>query len=129
MDSAGPARGKITSYQDLIVWQRSMQLIEELNPALLRLPRYEMFALNTQIRKSALSILSNISEGHDRRSTSEFLYFLGIARGSLAELQTQIHVAGRLKYWSGEEVKSFLSHTVEISKMLNALIKSLERGN
>lgn len=104
-----------------------MDLIEELNPVLMRLPSEELFALNAQIRKSALSVPSNISEGHDRRTKGEFLHFLGIARGSLAEVQTQIHVAGRLKYWSKNEVEQFLSRTVEISKMLNALMKSLER--
>lgn len=105
-----------------------MDLIEHLHPALMTLPRHELFALTSQMRKSALSVPSNISEGHDRRSTNEFLYFLGIARGSLAELQTQIHVAGRLQYWSPDKVKQFLARTVEISKMLNALMKSLERG-
>jgi four helix bundle protein len=111
MDGFGAARKRITSYQDLIVWQRSMDLIEELHPALMRLPREELFALNVQIRKSALSVPSNISEGHDRRTKGEFLHFLGIARGSLAEVQTQIHVAGRLKYWSKSDVEHFLART------------------
>jgi four helix bundle protein len=128
MSSAGAAPKKITSFRDLIVWQRAMDLIEGLHPALLQLPREELFALNTQIRKSALSIPSNISEGHDRRNKNEFLYFLGIARGSLAELQTQILVAGRLRYWREDKVDYFLATTVEISKMINALMKSLERG-
>ena len=105
-----------------------MDLIENLHPALLQLPREELFALNTQMRKSALSIPSNISEGHDRRNKGEFLYFLGIARGSLAELQTQILVAGRLRYWREDKVEEFLATTVEISKMINALMKSLERA-
>lgn len=105
-----------------------MELIEELHPALLQLPREELFALNTRIRKSALSIPSNISEGHDRRNKSEFLNFLGIARGSLAELQTQILVAGRLRYWREDKAEYFLTKTIEISKMINAPMKSLERG-
>jgi len=128
MNSAGAAPKKITSFRDLIVWQRSMDLIEELHPALLQLPREELFALNSQIRKSALSIPSNISEGHDRRNKSEFLYFLGVSRGSLAELQTQILVAGRLRYWRQDRVEYFFTKTIEISKMINALMKSLERG-
>jgi four helix bundle protein len=90
------------------------------------LPREELFALNTQLRKSALSVASNISEGHDRNSKGEFLHFLGIARGSLAEVQTQVHVAGRLKYWSEQEVEGFLARTYEISKMLTGLMKSLK---
>ena len=105
-----------------------MDLIEELHPALLQLPREELFALNSQIRKSALSIPSNIAEGHDRRNKSEFLYFLGVSRGSLAELQTQILVAGRLRYWRQDRVEYFFAKTIEISKMINALMKSLERA-
>jgi four helix bundle protein len=126
MDGFGTGRKKISSYRDLIVWQRAMDLIEVLHPALQRLPREELFGLNAQLRKSALSIASNISEGHDRNSKGEFLHFLGIARGSLAEVQTQIHVAGRLKYWREAEVESFLERTYEISKMLTALMKSLK---
>ena len=103
-----------------------MDLIEVLHPALQRLPREELFGLNSQLRRSSLSIASNISEGHDRNSKGEFLHFLGIARGSLAEVQTQIHVAGRLKYWSNAEVEKYLERTYEISKMLTALMKSLK---
>lgn len=126
MSESGASKAKITSYRDLIVWQKSMDLIEALHPALLKLPREELFGLNSQLRKSSLSVASNISEGHDRNSKGEFLHFLGIARGSLAEVQTQIHVAGRLKYWSIAEVETFLSRTYEISKMLTALMKSLK---
>jgi four helix bundle protein len=129
MESSGAAPKKVTTFQDLIVWQKSMDLIEALNEPLQRLPRVELFALHAQMRKAALSIPSNISEGHDRRNKNEFLYFLGIARGSLAELQTQILVAGRLRYWSKETVDQFFGKTIEISKMLNALMKSLQRGN
>jgi four helix bundle protein len=103
-----------------------MDLIESLHPALQRLPREELFGMNAQLRKSALSMASNISEGHDRNSKGEFLHFLDIARGSLAEVQTQIHVAGRLKYWHEAEVELFLERTYEISKMLTALMKSLK---
>jgi four helix bundle protein len=127
MEGFGNAKKRITSYRDLIVWQKSMDLIEVLHPALQRLPREELFALNAQLRKSALSIASNISEGHDRNSKNEFLHFLGIARGSLAEVQTQIHVAGRLRYWTHDEIEDFLSRTYEISKMLTALMKSLKQ--
>jgi four helix bundle protein len=126
MESSGAVPKRINSYRDLIVWQKSMDLIEVLHPALLRLPKEELFGLNAQLRKSALSIASNISEGHDRNSRNEFLHFLGIARGSLAEVQTQIHVAGRLKYWPENQVESFLGRTYEISKMLTALMKSLK---
>jgi len=126
MGEPGTGKARITSYRDLIVWQKSMDLIEALHPALLRLPREELFGLNAQLRTSSLSIASNISEGHDRNSKGEFLHFLGIARGSLAEVQTQIHVAGRLKYWPEADVESFLGRTYEISKMLTALMKSLK---
>jgi four helix bundle protein len=127
MEGFGTGKKRITSYRDLIVWQKSIDLIEALHPALQRLPREELFALNAQLRKSALSIASNISEGHDRNSKGGFLHFLGIARGSLAEVQTQIHVAGRLRYWTSDEVEGFLSRTYEISKMLTALMKSLKQ--
>ena len=126
MESSGSAPKRINSYRDLIVWQKSIDLIEALHPALQRLPREELFGLNSQLRKSSLSVPSNISEGHDRNSKNEFLHFLGIARGSLAEVQTQIHVAGRLRYWPEKEVEALLARTYEISKMLTALMKSLK---
>jgi four helix bundle protein len=129
MGSSGAAPKKVTTFQDLIVWQKSMDLIEALNEPLQLFPKFELFVLNAQMRKSALSIPSNIFQGHDRRNKNEFLHFLGIARGSLAELQTQILVAGRLRYWPKETVEVFFLRTVEISKMLNALMKSLQRGS
>ena len=116
----------INSYEDLFVWQKAMDLTEEIYRLVKFLPREKTYALSDQMRRAVVSIPSNIAEGHGRSSTREFINFLSIARGSLTELRTQIQICQRLKYFSESESEFATSLCVEIYKMLNALISRLK---
>lgn len=86
------------SYKDLVVWQKAMKLVTDVYAATKKFPKDEAFGLSSQARRAAVSIPSNIAEGQARLSEKEFRYFLGNARGSLMELETQIQVAENLGY-------------------------------
>src|SRR5690606_10442061 len=88
--------GRVSSYRDLQVWRRALDLAEAIYEATAHWPREERFGLVSQIRRAAVSVPSNIAEGAARRSTGEFLQFIGMARGSLAETDTQLLLAQRL---------------------------------
>jgi len=115
----------VKSYKDLIVWQKAMDLVEMVYQATKEFPREELYGLTNQLCRAAVSIPSNIAEGHARRSTAEFRNFLSIARGSLAEVETQLLIAQRLGYINTQRVESILSIQVEVNKMTNALIGKL----
>lgn len=115
---------KITSYKELAVWQKSMVLVKEIYSLSESFPEYERFGLTSQIRKSSISIPSNIAEGWGRLSRKNYIQFLRISRGSLFELETQILIAIELNYINDNEISQNL--ITEISKMLNSLIKKLE---
>jgi four helix bundle protein len=89
-------------------------------------PKEEMYGLTSQMRRSAVSISANIAEGQARNSTGEFRQFLGIVKGSLAELETLIILSNRFNYLTSEISEKLLSHSAEINKMLNGLLKSLK---
>jgi four helix bundle protein len=86
------------SYRDLIVWQKAMALVTEIYRATQGFPREEMFGLTSQLRRSAVPVASNIAEGQGRLSKGEFRQFLGQARGSLIEMETQLAIAGNLHF-------------------------------
>ena len=109
----------------MLVWQRSMDLAERVYQATQEFPGAERFGLVTQMRRAAISIPSNIAEGQSRNSTGEFIQFLGVARGSLAELETQAELAQRLKMLSADKHRALAAEIVEISKMLSGLLTSL----
>ncbi len=90
--------GKISSYKDLIVWQKSVELVTEIYAATSKFPRDEVFGLTSQLRRCAVSVPSNIAEGQGRASKGEFIQFLSHARGSLFELETQLLIVGKLGY-------------------------------
>ena len=115
----------MAGYRDLKVWQASMQLAEEVYRLSTKFPKHETYALSSQIQRSAVSLPSNIAEGHGRNSNKEFYHFLGIALGSLAELETQLILAKRLSYLTEEDVSPSLQISDEIGKMLKGLQKSL----
>ena len=115
----------LSSYQELIVWQKSMDLAVEIYRLTRQFPAEERYGITSQMRRAATSIPANIAEGQARRSTGEFLQSLGVARGSLAELETFLTLSTRLNMTTPEDSERLLSDCVEINKMLNALIKSL----
>ena len=115
----------MTSYKDLIVWQKSMNLATEIYKLIKKLPKEEIYSLSDQMRRAAISIPSHIAEGHERMSTKEYLYFLAISRGSNAELETQLQICMNLGYLKESETEEALKFCEEIRKMLNSIIYKL----
>jgi len=116
---------KITSHKDLIVWQRSMDLVERIYQTTAKFPAAEQWGLVAQMRRAVVSVPSNIAEGYGRRATGEYRRYLSIGRGSLLELETQVLLSRRLNYWRSEQVDSVVAEIEEISKMLAVLISKL----
>ena len=113
-------------YTQLKVWQLSMDLAERIYRSTQCFPKYEVYGLSSQMQRAAVSIPSNIAEGHARDSTQEYLRFVSIALGSLAELEPQVMLAGRFQYLSENELQPLLSQTDEIHRMLRGLQKALK---
>lgn len=114
------------SYQELKVWQKSMDLVELIYRLVKLLPESEKYSLCDQLRRAAVSVPSNIAEGQQRRSPKEFLSFLSIARGSLAELETQLIICVRLNYITNNQVEKAMDLCHEVGLMLIALMKTIE---
>ncbi len=110
-------------HKDLRAWQSAMLLVEEIYGLTSTFPKEEMFGLTSQMRRAAISVPSNLAEGSARNGTKELLHFLGIATGSLAELDTQLELAARLGYCA--EVSGVQSRLDEVSALTLALMKSL----
>jgi four helix bundle protein len=117
----------VQSYRDLVAWQKSMDLVVEIYSSTQNFPRAETYGLIAQLRRAAVSIPSNIAEGHDRLSTGEFKQFLGYARGSLVGVETQILISQRLGYLEPSQSTKLLERIAEIAKILNGLLRSLAR--
>ncbi|MDQ5843925.1 MAG: four helix bundle protein [Acidobacteriota bacterium] len=118
---------KVKNYQELIVWQRSMDLVEEIYQTSRTFPREEIYGLTSQLRRAAVSIASNIAEGQGRRTTADFLRHLSIAYGSLREVETQILIAGRLRYSDAATRDTVMNLAGEVGRLLNGLMTSLVR--
>jgi four helix bundle protein len=116
----------IRSYKDLAVWQRAMDLTSRVYRVSQLLPLDERFGLISQLRRAAVSVPTNIAEGRQRSSTKDFLRFLSIAAGSLAELETLIELAGRLYQLQSDQVNELASEADEVGRMLRALQQRLE---
>lgn len=112
-------------YSELVVWQKAMDLVTEIYKITGSFPIEERFGLSSQARRAAVSIPSNIAEGHGRKSTGAYLNHLSIAYGSLMELETQLQIAYRLTFIQEENTVILLKQTNEIGKMLSGLKKSL----
>jgi len=114
----------VTSYRDLVVWQKGIELVKESYRIAKLLPKDEMYGLSSQMKRSAISIPSNIAEGQQRKNTKEFCQFLRISYGSAAELETQLVISRdiypKIDY---TKARSLLN---EMLKMLNVLIQKLE---
>jgi four helix bundle protein len=117
------------SFRDLLVWQKSMRLTVEIYNLSQGFPREEQYGLTSQIRRSAVSIPSNIAEGDGRLNRGEFRNFLGIARGSNFELQTQLEIARALKFGDPKLLDEAESKAREVGKMLFGLLESLKSTN
>ncbi|HLA94368.1 MAG TPA: four helix bundle protein [Pyrinomonadaceae bacterium] len=113
------------SYKSLIVWQKSILLVKNIYILTAKFPGEEKFGLVSQMRRAAVSIPSNIAEGQARRTTPDFIRFISMAEGSLAELDTQLTISVELGYCSQDQTNDCGSLKDEIRKMLNALRRTL----
>ena len=116
----------VQSYRDLVAWNKAMELVTEIYRVTQKFPKEELFGLMSQIRRAAISIPSNIAEGKGRLSKGEFRQFLGNARGSLAELETQILIAQNLNYFDEAEATRLLAMVEEAGKVLNGLLSAVK---
>jgi four helix bundle protein len=114
------------SFRDLQVWQKSMQLTVAVYGLTRDFPREEIYGLTSQMRRSAVSIPSNIAEGQGRLNAAEFRQFLGIARGSVCELQTQLEIARALQFGNTVALDEAQGLSHEVGKMIFSFLESLK---
>ena len=112
------------SYRDLVAWRKAMILVVQIYRATRNFPKDELYGLTSQLRRAAVSVPSNIAEGQARYSRREFHHFLSNARGSLAEVETQIMLAADLGYLCSKDADTLLLKTAELGRILNGLIAS-----
>jgi len=115
----------VKSFRELLVWQRAIALTLEIYKLTKAFPKEEMFGLTSQLRRAAVSVASNIAEGQGRKTKGEFAQFLCMARGSNAEVQTQLVIARGLGYAGEAEVGRCEALALEVAKMLNGLLKTV----
>src|SRR4029077_7680526 len=114
------------SYRELVGWQKAMLLVTEIYRATKTFPIEERYGLTTQLRRAAVSVPRNIAEGQARISSRDFHRFLGIARGSLVEIETQVEIATSLGYLSCGEAAAVLRSTADLGRLLNGLVASIK---
>ena len=116
----------VKCYEDLIVWQLAMKLANTIYRVTSAFPKSETYGLIIQMRRAAVSVPSNIAEGQGRLTRGEFRQFLGTARGSLFELQTQIRIAESMTYLDKTQAATLLNDAFEVGRILNGLLASLQ---
>jgi four helix bundle protein len=114
------------SYRDLVAWQKAMKFVAEIYEATQRFPRDECYGLTNQLRRAAVSVPSNIAERQARFSQKEFHHILSQARGSLAEIETQLLIARDLRYLLPAKADLLLATADELGRILNGLIASIK---
>jgi four helix bundle protein len=119
-------RKKIRGFKDLIVWQRSLALAVEIYKVTKEFPREETHGLTSQIRRAAVSIPSNIAEGHARNTKSQFANFIDIAPGSAAELETQLTIPLQINYLKQADYDKLVKELTEITRMLYGLLNRVQ---
>ena len=112
---------KVHGHRDLMAWQKSMALVTEIYRLTSDFPQRELYGLVSQLRRAAVSVPSNLAEGHARNSRKEFHHFIGQARGSLAEIETQVEIARNLGYLSIEQASELLERIAEVGRILTGL--------
>ena len=115
----------MSNFKELMVWQKAIELVVTIYKITKKFPKEEMYGLVSQMQRAAVSIPSNIAEGHERNSDKEFAKFLCVSRGSLAELETQIIIAEKLGYITNDEKSNVLKNCYEIGRMINGLLNKL----
>lgn len=119
---------RVHSYQELIGWRKSMALVSEIYRLTQSFPKDEMYGLTSQIRRAAVSIPSNIAEGQGRLTPGEFRQFLGHARGSAFEVETQVIIARDLGYLQEDKTNHLVEQIQEVGRILTGLLVSLDRS-
>ena len=118
---------EIKSYKDLLIWQKGIEIVVLTYKLVSSFPKDELYALSSQVKRSSVSIPSNIAEGYGRQSTQSYIQFIKIARGSLCELETQLLVAKKLDFIQDEKLFSeLINQIIEESKMINSFLNKLE---
>ena len=120
-DRGQKMENKVKSYKDLIVWQKSMDLVIEIYKLVKKLPKEETYSLSDQMRRAVVSIPSNIAEGYARKTTKEYLKFLSIANGSRTELETQLIICNKIGYLNEKEIEVAMQKSTEIGKMISTI--------
>jgi len=118
---------EVKNYRDLLIWQKGIALVKQIYSLLRKFPKYETLGLADQLRRSAVSVPSNIAEGQARQHTGEFRQFLYTALGSAAEVDTQIVIAFELGYITEQESKDIEQRIIELRKMTYSLINHLPK--
>ena len=113
------------SFKDLVVWQRSVELTTDVYKLSSKFPESERFGLTNQMRRAAVSVASNIAEGYGRLTKGEYVQFLGHARGSCSEIETQIVIAKNLGFGAAQSLDSAETRCNDVGRLLGALIKSI----
>ena len=113
------------SFRDLLVWQRAVQMSVVIYRLTANFPKEEVFGLTGQLRRAGVSVASNIAEGYGRSSTGEYKQFLGMARGSILEVQTQLVISRELDFGEVEARNRAVGLSEEVGKMLSAILKKL----
>ncbi len=115
----------MSTFRDLLIWQKSMRFVSDIYRCTNKFPNAEKFGLVSQLRRSAVSIPSNIAEGYGRRTNNDFIRFLNISMGSLFEVQTQIEIAHTLKYINSQTFDDLFEQSREIERMMSSFLRSL----
>ena len=119
---------EIKTYRDLLVWQKAMNFVTQIYTITKTFPPEELYGLTSQIRRSAVSVPSNIAEGYGRNSTKDYTRFLQIANGSLYELQTQLEICCSLAYIHKETFNKAYDQSREVERMLSSLIRKIKES-
>jgi four helix bundle protein len=113
-------------YQDLVAWQKAMELVTTIYRATRSWPHEEQYGLTSQVRRAAVAIPSKLAEGHGRSGRREFAHHVSIAYGSLCELETQLLIAQRLDYSDAEATESLMNRIADVRRLTNGLLRSLQ---
>lgn len=117
----------MSNYRELLVWQKAMQVAKETYMVVKKLPKTEIYVIGDQMRRAAVSIPSNIAEGYGRLSDKELFRFLMIARGSKAELETQLQLCIDIEFLSKEDTALLSSYLDELGKIMFSFMKTIQR--
>ncbi|MGH2558295.1 MAG: four helix bundle protein [Thermomicrobiales bacterium] len=124
MKDRGEERVAVPSYRGVMAWQKAMDLAVNVYDASRNWPKEELYGLTSQLRRAAVSIPANVAEGKGRGGNAEYPRYLGIAYGSLCELETHLYLAQRLAYIDSQLLKQLLAQTTEVARLLHGLMKS-----